>query len=470
MDEEWGGGELLFAGGTNWELVGKPKKVSNAKEQERQDKREEMYPDLLGPHRFKNLLGVRIGLIGTGCSANHAVAVDISGTTTYIWGRNDKCQLGLGDNIQRNMPIIVESLRGQKVVSAACGRHHTVVVVGNGKSFAAGSNKLGQLGIGSMSSGKEEELVDKFRECAVISGARKVSCGIDFTIWLCGENGKLYAAGSPEFGQLGDGTDHAYNSKDSSIKIVYDPQPKPLLLKSLEDVNVVDFVCGANHSLAYDTGGRMYSWGFGGYGRLGHKIQQDEHAPRQIDTLTGRLTVPKNANIGAGSTGSFCTVTESRLLFSWGKLKQSGDSMMYPEFFQDLSGWNIRSLSCGMTTFAVAAEKSCITWGAAQNGQLGYGPDGKKSSANPDKVQALEDMHTEQVACGLKFTLFLVDPNDSKIENLPVWDCEPIDPFHQLSTASKSTAKKAQPPTTKKAATKRKAETKEKASKKKKIK
>lgn len=43
-------------------------------------------------------------------------------------------------------------------------------------------------------------------------------------------------------------------------------------------------------------------------------------------------------------------------------------------------------MSCGPTTFAVAADSSVITWGHATNGELAYGPYGKKSSANPDKV------------------------------------------------------------------------------------
>lgn len=53
--------------------------------------------------------------------------------------------------------------------------------------------------------------------------------------------------------------------------------------------------------------------------------------------------------------------------------------------------------------------------GQAQNGELGYGPTGKKSSANPDKVQALEGVHTHQVACGIGHTLFLVRPGSKKV-------------------------------------------------------
>ena len=45
----------------------------------------------------------------------------------------------------------------------------------------------------------------------------------------------------------------------------------------------------------------------------------------------------------------------------------AGDNLMYPTPYHDLSGWNIKSMTCGSTTFACAAtygaEKSTITWG-----------------------------------------------------------------------------------------------------------
>ncbi len=57
----------------------------------------------------------------------------------------------------------------------------------------------------------------------------------------------------------------------------------------------------------------------------------------------------------------------------------------YPIAVNDLVGWNVRSFACGPGTFAAAADNSVITWGAATNGELGFGPN-KKSSANPAKV------------------------------------------------------------------------------------
>ena len=42
-----------------------------------------------------------------------------------------------------------------------------------------------------------------------------------------------------------------------------------------------------------------------------------------------------------------------------------------------------------------------VVRGQAQHGELGYGPKGKKSSANPEKCQALEGVTTHQVSPSL---------------------------------------------------------------------
>ena len=71
-------------------------------------------------------------------------------------------------------------------------------------------------------------------------------------------------------------------------------------------------------------------------------------------------------------------------------MPRPGSPRRYPNIVNDMAGWHVRSMACGPTTFAIAADNSVITWGAASNGELGYGPNGKKSSANPDKVRRMD--------------------------------------------------------------------------------
>ena len=50
-----------------------------------------------------------------------------------------------------------------------------------------------------------------------------------------------------------------------------------------------------DRSIAVDTEGSAYTWGNGGYGRLGHKVQQDEHSTKKVEGFTGRISVPADA-------------------------------------------------------------------------------------------------------------------------------------------------------------------------------
>lgn len=447
-ERQWEGGAVLFAGGTDWSQLGRStKRKMSDKEKKESEERAERYPNLLEPHLIKTLMGVKIRFIAAGAAACHCIAGDMDGRC-FTWGRNEKGQLGLGDLVQRNMPVIVDGLANMKIIGACGGRHHTAVVAEDGKSYTFGSNLVGQCGTGVIKSKeKSEELIMEPVE-ALVSNCQVVSCGIEFTQWLC--DGKLYAAGSPQYGQLGDGSDHEYNAKESSVKLMYAPQPTPIYLETLSERKIVAVTCGHNHSIAVDSDGIAFSWGFGGYGRLGHKVQQDEHKPRPIETFLGRIRVEKEDDlvIAAGGTSSFSTTTGGEL-YSWGKLKTNGDSNMYPMPFSGLSGWKIRSMACGPSTFAVAADTSVITWGHATNGELAYGPDGKKSSANPDKCEALEGMHAHQVASGVGYNLFLVQAEEEELEKFPIWDCEYEE---KAKDPSENKAKKKPPPASKSSA------------------
>lgn len=215
-----------------------------------------------------------------------------------------------------------------------------------------------------------------------------------------------------------------YNTKDSSIKLAYRPQPKPLppAGEQFQTRTIAAIAAGTAHVLAVDTEGWLWSWGCGNYGVLGHKVQQDEMRPRRVESFGGRLLVLPNTPLAAGTTSSFA-VAAGPQLYAWGKLKVNGDCSTSPAQLTDLSGWNVRHMSCGPGTFAVAADNSAIAWGAAIAGELGQGASGKKSSANPVKVDALDGAHCLQTAAGVGFTAFLLrEPVDARVtQAAPLW-------------------------------------------------
>lgn len=51
-------------------------------------------------------------------------------STVFSSGRNDKGQLGHGDTKRLEAPKLIEGLADQVIVSAACGRNHTMALTG----------------------------------------------------------------------------------------------------------------------------------------------------------------------------------------------------------------------------------------------------------------------------------------------------------------------------------------------------
>ncbi|TYJ28522.1 hypothetical protein E1A91_A06G005800v1 [Gossypium mustelinum] len=402
--EEKKGGELLFCGSTCWDVIGRRKGAVEG--------------NLVSPTRLRPLVGVDIRFVASGCLSCHCVALDVEGRC-YTWGRNEKGQLGHGDKIQRDRPTIVSELSKYKIIKAGSGRNHTVVVTEDGNSLAFGWNKHGQLGSGSTRNEIESSPV----RC-LVSQVTNTACGADFTVWLSSvEGSSILTAGLPQYGQLGHGTDNEYNSKDSSVKLVYEPQPRPRAIATLSGETIVKVACGTNHTVAVDKNGYVYTWGFGGYGRLGHREQKDEWAPRRVDVFQKHNVLPPNAVVSAGSVNSACTAGGGQL-FMWGKIKNAGDDWMYPKPLMDLSGWNLRCMDSGNMHHFVGADASCISWGQAQYGELGYGPMGQKSSAVPKKVDILEGMHVISVACGMGHSMVIVDRENvsDRLDQLDVYD------------------------------------------------
>ena len=223
------------------------------------------------------------------------MAIDTKGRL-WAWGRNENGQLGTGDKDNRNAPSVVkgihfgESADGEgeeavKIVWAACGKNHTIAIDSEGGFYACGSNKSGQLGVPITWSRQKKNVDDErveFVKSASATQAKfvKATCGVDFTV-LTDADGKMWSFGCPQYGQLGHGDDHEYNMKEGTVKLAYEPQPTPKMIRSGDlnaekDYKVVKVCCGHNHVACFCEDGKLYTWGNGGYGRLGHRVQKDE--------------------------------------------------------------------------------------------------------------------------------------------------------------------------------------------------
>eukprot|EP01127_Copromyxa_protea_P021652 TRINITY_DN751_c0_g1_i2.p1 TRINITY_DN751_c0_g1~~TRINITY_DN751_c0_g1_i2.p1 ORF type:complete len:193 (-),score=55.34 TRINITY_DN751_c0_g1_i2:68-646(-) len=108
---------------------------------------------------------------------------------------------------------------------------------------------------------------------------------------------------------------------------------------------------------------------------------------------------------------------------------------MYPQEVRDLSGWEIKYISCGFQSLGVLADDKTIAWGNGNLGQLGFGM-AQKSSAMAKIIEALDDIKTVSIHCGYSATFFratrfpedTTDPaeiaSNKKLSELPIYPLE----------------------------------------------
>jgi hypothetical protein len=95
-----------------------------------------------------------------------------------------------------------------------------------------------------------------------------VKCGSDHTLLLTSSD-EVYAWGSNYYGQIG---------KDGK-----DWQNTPIKVNGFNGERIVMISCGGWHSMALTESGRVYSWGYNGFGQLGIGNTIKSNTPKLID-------------------------------------------------------------------------------------------------------------------------------------------------------------------------------------------
>lgn len=98
-----------------------------------------------------------------------------------------------------------------------------------------------------------------------------VSCGHCHTLAVT--NNGIYVWGSSKFGQLGLG------------KVLQCSSPE--LITSLAQEMIIDAVAGQYHSMALTADGRVFTWGWGVHGQLGHGNTDKRNTPTLVTSLLG---------------------------------------------------------------------------------------------------------------------------------------------------------------------------------------
>ena len=215
----------------------------------------------------------------------------------YACGRNDSGQLGLGDRLDRSEWTEVPLPDGFTIEKVIVGSYHTHLKGkgkdGEGKIYACGANRYGQLGLGDRrgrTEWTEVDLPEDFKLEQVIVG--------DYDSFLKGKGkdgeDKLYACGYNEGRQLGLG-DNEHRNQWTEV-----PMPQGFRLETI----IVGLGFHYNHSFlkgTVDGEAKLYACGYNVYGQLGLGDTTNRYEWTEVDIPPGfRLE-----QVVAGGTHTF---------------------------------------------------------------------------------------------------------------------------------------------------------------------
>jgi alpha-tubulin suppressor-like RCC1 family protein len=99
------------------------------------------------------------------------------------------------------------------ITSVAAGVNHSLYITTEGKLYAMGGNEYGQLGDGTSG-----DNANKAKPVLIADNVASVAAGVDHSLYIT-TDGKLYAMGWNEYGQLGNGTSIFNDSKSKPVLI-----------------------------------------------------------------------------------------------------------------------------------------------------------------------------------------------------------------------------------------------------------
>ncbi|XP_019085589.1 PREDICTED: ultraviolet-B receptor UVR8-like [Camelina sativa] len=117
------------------------------------------------------------------CGGRHSAAItDTGGLITFGWGLYGQC--GHGNTNDQLRPMAVSSVQSVRMESVAAGLWHTICISSDGKVYAFGGNQFGQLGTGT----DHAEMIPRLLDGQNLEGkhAKAISCGARHSAVLAG--------------------------------------------------------------------------------------------------------------------------------------------------------------------------------------------------------------------------------------------------------------------------------------------
>ncbi|XP_054795726.1 PH, RCC1 and FYVE domains-containing protein 1 isoform X1 [Prosopis cineraria] len=264
------------------------------------------------------------------------------------------------------LPKLLESTMMLDVENIALGEKHAALVTKQGEVLSWGEGKGGRLGLKIDIDITSPKIVDSLNGVHV----KDVSCGQYHTCALT-DSGEVYAWGNDGWvaDQFGKG----------EFKTQWIPQK---LSGPLDGIIISHVTCGEWHTAIVSSCGRLFTYGDGTFGALGHGNSKSISQPKEVESLKGLWV--RFVACGSWHTAAIVEVMVDRFRYNTGKLFTWGDGekgmlghadngrKLLPTCVSQLLDYDFVQVSCGrMLTVALTNMGKVFTMGSAMHGQLG---------------------------------------------------------------------------------------------------
>ncbi|CAA0813202.1 Regulator of chromosome condensation (RCC1) family with FYVE zinc finger domain [Striga hermonthica] len=364
-----------------------------------------------GPHRVCNSLGIKMDSMlpkalesavvldvqNIACGGRHASLVTKQGEI-FSWGEESGGRLGHGVDADVMHPKLIDTLSSTNIELVACAEYHSCAVTLSGDLYTWGNGHFGLLGHGNEVSHWVPKRVNGPLEGIHVSS---ISCGPWHTAVVTSA-GQLFTFGDGTFGVLGHG-----DRESTSV---------PREVESLKGLRTVRAACGVWHTAAVVevmvgsssssncSSGKLFTWGDGDKGRLGHGDKES----RLVPTCVAALVEPNFCQVACGHSLTVALTTSGQV-YTMGSpvYGQLGNPQAEGKLPSRVEGKLMKSfveeIACGAYHVAVLTSRTEVyTWGKGANGRLGHGDVDDRNS--PTLVEALKDKQVKSIACGTNFT------------------------------------------------------------------
>ncbi|XP_043719983.1 PH, RCC1 and FYVE domains-containing protein 1-like isoform X1 [Telopea speciosissima] len=333
------------------------------------------------------------------CGGRHSALVTKQGEI-FSWGEESGGRLGHGVDSDVSHPKLIDVLSNTNIELVACGEYHTCAVTLSGDlyTWGDGTYNFGLLGHGNEVSHWVPKKVNGPLEGIHVSS---ICCGPWHTAVVT-SSGQLFTFGDGTFGVLGHG--------DKKSVLI------PREVESLKGLRTVRAACGVWHTAAVIevmvgtssssncSSGKLFTWGDGDKGRLGHGDKESKLVP----TCVAALVEPNFCQVACGHSLTVALTTSGHVYTTgspvYGQLGNPQADGKLPTRVEGKILKNfVEEIACGAYHVAVLTSRTEVyTWGKGANGRLGHGDTDDRNS--PSLVEALKDKQVKSIACGTNFT------------------------------------------------------------------